>query len=438
MRQTGPNNRCFPTLSALFPVLFAGLFVSPGSGAGSAPGIRLDSPARSFQAGLWGMMDQDWDDWDDDWGDWKDGKRSSVFTRYNRVEGFTAGMRVSRDEGRARHPQRPFLYGHWGYAFAAGELQYQIGIEKGFFETYRFGFGGEYRRMIDTPDRWLMPETENSLAAFLLKEDFHDFYLSEGGSGYVVQNLTKAVTLHAAYHTEKFQAVEKNTNWSLFGGGKRFRENPAVGPGEMRGFSASLAVDTRNSKKVPTRGWYLQIEGERMGDDFGGDFTYDRVWGDLRRYQPLGFHDGIDIRLRAGTANGDPPWPKRFYLGGPGTLRGYRYKAFPDTWSRPGGNRMLLAQVEYRLGKQIFPDDFAFFFLEHFDIILFADAGWTDTVDSGLDLLDGFDDITYRDIRSDAGLALASHSGNFRIEIARRTDTGVKPFMFWVRLNRAF
>ncbi len=438
MQQPVLKQVIFLIVSALLLVLLMGLFLVTDSKAETATGLCKDAQGRAFQLKLFGRDSDDWDDWDNEWGDWSDKGRSSFFMRYNRVEGLTLGMKLNRDYWRRRHPQSPFLYGHWGYAFAAKEFQYQVGLEKGIFEEYRFGFGGEYHRMIDTPDRWIMPEAENSVAAFLLKEDFYDYYLSEGGTGYIVQNLTRAVTLTGTYRSEKIQSVEKNTNWSLFGGKKRFRLNPAVEEGELHSISGSLVLDTRNSKTHTTSGWYIQVEGEHTGDDLGGDFTYDCFWGDLRRYQRLGYNDGIDIRLRAGTANGILPWPKRYYLGGPSTLRGYRYKTFPDGWNQPGGNRMLLGQIEYRLGKQDLPDEFDFGVLEQFYIILFADAGWINSVDTGLDFLEGFDDLDYRDFKSDVGLALANRSGNFRIEIARRTDTGYKPFMFWLRLNRPF
>ncbi|NQT25818.1 BamA/TamA family outer membrane protein [candidate division KSB1 bacterium] len=383
--------------------------------------------------------DEEWDaDWDSDVDEWVDGDRTGLMIRYNRVEGLMAGMRIKKEYWRSRDSNRPFIYGHWGYAFAAKEFQYMAGLEKGLFDTYRFGFGGEYHRMIDTPDRWIIQDEENSLAAVVLKEDFQDFYLREGGSGYLMQNITEAVTMTAAYNVDQFKSVEKNTNWSIFGGKKQFRPNPIMDEGELYSLSAKLVLDTRNSKRKTKQGWYVQIEGEHAGNDLRGDFTFDRLLVDLRRFQPLGYQDGLDIRLRAGSAWGHLPWQRSYHLGGLSTLRAFQYKAFPGGPDQSGGNRMVLGQIEYRLSRQDLPDEIDLGILEHFYIILFADAGWVENVDENLDWTEGFEDLDYGDFKSDVGLALSNRGGNMRVEIARRTDTSVKPFMFWFRLNRPF
>lgn len=446
MQQTALKQVLFLIGSAFILVLLMGLFLFTNSNAEPASTVGIASPSPSLQLNLEGNDWDDWDDWDEDedwdenkdWEDWMSGDRSSVFARYNRVEGFTIGTRLKKEYWRSRRPSSPFIYGHWAYAFGAKEFQYRAGVEKGVFDDFRFAVGGEYHHMIDTEDKWIISESENSLAASMIKEDFHDFYQRDGGSGYIMQNLTDAITLTGTYSTDKWSSVKKHVNWSLFGGKKKFRENPAIDEGEARSVSASVLLDTRNSKKRTTRGWYVHVEGEHTGDDLGGDFTYDRVVADFRRFQPLGYYDGIDIRIRGGSSTGCLPWHKRYYLGGLSTLRGYRYKAFPAKWDQPGANRMLLAQIEYRLGKQDLPDEIDLGLLEQFYLILFADAGWLASVDKEMDLMEGFEDLEPGDFKSDVGIALANRSGNVRFEIARRTDTSYKPIMLWFRLNRPF
>jgi hypothetical protein len=434
--------------ATLILVLIMGVFlISSAHGAtlpsGSRAGFKsalMTSSSDDDWADDWDEeWDKDWgDDWDNDSNDWVDGERTGVMVRYNRVEGLMAGMRIKKEYWRSRETHRPFIYGHWGYAFAAKEFQYMAGLEKGLFDEFRFGFGGEYHRMIDTPDRWIIPDEENSLAAVLLKEDFQDFYLREGGSGYIIQNINGAATFTAAYNVDEFRSVEKNTNWSLFGGKKQFRQNPAMDEGELHSLSLNFELDTRNSKRKTRQGWLVQLEGEHAGDDLRGDFTFDRVLLDLRRYQPLGYNDGLDFRIRAGSSWGHLPWQRSYQLGGLSTLRAFRFKKFPDGPDQAGGNRMVLAQLEYRLGNQDLPDEFDLGILEHFYIVLFADAGWVAHVDENMDWTEGFEDLDYHDFKNDVGLALTNRGGNVRFEIARRTDTSVKPFMFWFRLNRPF
>jgi len=380
-----------------------------------------------------GLLYSDWD-WDEDWG----GSRYSSQFRYNRVEGVYLGVSLKRDHWLVRHPTMPFLYGSIGYGFAAKELQGQIGLEKGFFENFRMGFGAEFHRFIDTPDRWIISDSENSLAAFLLKEDFQDFYFREGASGYITQNFTRALTLEAAYHYEEYDSLSKNMNWSLFGKNKRFRENPPMSAGEIRSVSAKITVDSRNSRKKTTRGWYIQAEVEHAGNNLGGDFTFDRLLIDIRRYQNLGFGEGVDIRLRVGTSSGELPWQKSYHLGGLSTLRGFSYKAFPAGPMNSGGNRMVLAQLEYRIGSQDLPNELDLGILEHFNLILFTDVGWIGCTDHDEGLFKGFEELTWSSLKNDVGVAFANRGGNIRFEIIRRTDTSHKPFTFLFRLSRPF
>jgi len=376
---------------------------------------------------------QEWD-WEEDWGE----RRSTFDVRYNRVEGLYLGLRLKKDYWRFKRTSAPALYGKIGYSLKAKEVQGQIGLEKGFFNDYRLALGGEFHRIIDTPDRWIVSDWENTFAAFLMKEDFQDFYMCEGASGYISQNITCAVTLSAEYHYDKLDSLNKNTDWSLFGGKKRFRENPAMSVGEMHSLVARIIIDSRNSRKRTTRGWYIQLEGEHAGGGLDGDFEFDRLLIDMRRYQPLGFGEGLDFRIRMGTSRGSIPWHKSFHLGGLSTLRGFPYKAFPGGPMMYGGNRMLLAQIEYRMGSQDLPDELDWGILEHFNLIIFVDAGWVGYAGSGLAVFKGFKGLSWFSLKSDVGIALANRSGSIRVQIARRLDTGYKPYVLSFRLSRPF
>jgi len=426
MRSSNTRQLIFLVVFAVCIVLLLGIVMR--SNANAQTGLSLKN----------GISIDDWD-WDDDEDYWDSDDPTDWLVRYNRVEGLFAGYSVNKDYWREKYPQRAFIYGFGGYATAAKELEYQVGLEKGFLKKFRFGFGGEYHRMVDTPDRWIVPEFENSLAAFLLKEDFHDYYLREGGSFYITQRLTYSAELTFSYTYDILDSLKKNAHWALFGGDKEFRENPAMSAGEMNALNAELVVDTRISKYDNPQGWYFMVNGTKSGGDMGGDYNFDRLVMDVRRYQPLGYDQGLSMRVRTGTANGILPWQQQFYLGGISTLRGYRFKSLPGgSRLSPGGNRMFLAQVEFSLGESTFPDEMDLGFLDLFNIILFTDLGWVGTVDPDAGLFEGFDGMTWKTLKHDLGIALANMDGTVRLEIARRTDTGHKPFNILFRINKSF
>ncbi|MBN1783288.1 BamA/TamA family outer membrane protein [bacterium] len=415
--------------------MILGFLLVPKANAGTLPPENRCMMKGSLATFSWTNWESEWDeDWEDEW----DTDRSEPVFRYNRVEGLHLGMKLKRDYQKLNHPHQSFLFGSFGYSFAAKEFQYQAGLEKGVMNDFRLALGGEYHRLIDTPDRWIIGDIENSLAAVLLREDFQDFYIREGGSVYMEQHLTKHADVQLSYHYDQLDSIEKNTNWAVFGGKKKFRPNPKMNAGHLKSVQISVNMDTRNSKKHTTQGWWITVEGEHSLDDAESDFQFDRVLADIRRYQPLGYGEGLDFRIRAGSVTSLPPWQRTFHLGGLSTLRGFRYKAFPSGPMNPGGNRLLLGQVELRLGSETVSQamDLEIFDLNRF--VLFADAGWVGVVDPGMDLLEGFDGLGWKDFKSDVGIALTNNDGNVRFEIARRTDISRKPFTFLIRIKRDF
>ena len=76
-------------------------------------------------------------------------------------------------------------------------------------------------------------------------------------------------------------------------------------------------------------------------ESLGSDFDYVKVGGRIVSEQPLPV-GAIAAKLEGGVVSGDAiPLSELFRVGGPGTLRGYRYGSM-------NGDRMLVLNVEYR------------------------------------------------------------------------------------------
>lgn len=73
----------------------------------------------------------------------------------------------------------------------------------------------------------------------------------------------------------------------------------------------------------------------------GSDFDYNRYRLNLRRYQQINRYTTLILRGVFGNSDGYLPMYKRFYLGGLGTLRGYKHKELM-------GSRFWLLNGEYR------------------------------------------------------------------------------------------
>lgn len=415
----------FPTKKGLLIPVFSAIVLSF---ANSSLGQLLENGEDTSKSTLSSQsrLDERPRRWRWEEGYWEDSR--SYELRYNRVEGLFFGLRLPKDYRQGR--PGPALYGSVGYGFESKGWRFQLGLERSFFDEFRFLLGGEIHDLTDTEDHWIIPTDENSLAAFLFHEDFQDYFRRTGYSTYVSQNITDYLTLRAEYGQDEYKNMRRTANWSLFGNKKRFRDNPVIDEGKMKSIVGKIIVDSRDRTVAPHRGWYIQLMGEFAGRSLGGDFGFNRYIVDLRRYQPLGFHETLNFRIRIATADALLPDQKLFDLGGISTLRGYRFKEFT-------GDRALLANVEYHFRPT---KDWAWdlWFLDEFDLILFADTGVAWFATNSSDPIQSFQDITLSDLKTNIGIAFSDSDGKVRINFARRTDSSGAPLVVTFRINRPF
>lgn len=123
---------------------------------------------------------------------------------------------------------------------------------------------------------------------------------------------------------------------------------------------ASIAFDTRNNIQLPSRGQRTELSSELAGGPFGGDTDFYKFELRSAWYYPGFFENHIwEARGRAGVAEpfGDTkrvPLFDRFFLGGVGSLRGYRYRQVGPYRVGPlgdqepiGGHTYWFGSVEY-------------------------------------------------------------------------------------------
>ena len=94
----------------------------------------------------------------------------------------------------------------------------------------------------------------------------------------------------------------------------------------------SLAYDTRNSVQLPNKGQRTELVAQITGGPFGGNFSYYRLEAHTAHYF-RGLFPGHVIELGgvAGVVDAfgdtsDVPFFERYFLGGPNSLRGYKYR----------------------------------------------------------------------------------------------------------------
>jgi len=361
--------------------------------------------------------------------------------RFNRVEGHFFGLGSEKKyywDGSHRYT----AYGSVGWGAKSHRWRYNLGVARQFAlrnnnesggEILEFGVEGH--SLTDTKDDWIIGMNENTAAALLLHEDFRDYFGREGlgiHAGYYTQQDYVAAQLQVEYLIDQYSSLENRTEWSIFGGNKVFRPNPPIENGKMRSIVVTPGFSTVTKTGHGQEGWSLYGTAEYARTKFGGIFEFNQFMADIRRFQPLGWYDNLNVRVRVGTSEGHVPVQKAFEFGGLGTLDARRYKS--ET-----GNRMVLINAEYVFNGD-FLHDLDFWpsgIFQHINFIVLSDAGLMRTVSSQADWTRGFSKIRWSEFKHDIGFGLSNRNGSLRIGFVWRTDISAPARLFF-RFNRPF
>ena len=232
--------------------------------------------------------------------------------RYNRVEALSLGARGELDLGRLQ------LDGSARVAVSDAEPDLQAGLVH---ETSSSKFRlAAYHRLaaVDPTARSLA--IGNSLGALILGRDDGDYFRATGAELTIVPSLTLAQRFSIRLYTERQRPALKRTDVSFAHALNQqhvFRPNILAASANQLGaaliFRAQRGIDPEHTQ------WSTDVTID------GGTGTYDfgRASATLRLTTPLAGHLAGAVEIAGGTSAGHVPIQSDWYLGGPGTLRGY-------------------------------------------------------------------------------------------------------------------
>ena len=374
----------------------------------------------------------------------------STNTHFNRVEGFTPNLGLKyqpHPEAKTGFAAGLSLYGDFGYGFKNEKEKrprWNLGLQKDFATPNRLTFGLEYFNKVETNDRWIVSEFENSLAGIFQHEDFMDFYSRKGGRGFLDYGLAEVHTLRLEVSRHRYESLRRNANWSLFGGNKTYPLNPrphrgvvyGIGAGDELSVKLVSALDWRDNPVFPNVGWLIENTFERTGNDF----STNGVFLTVKRYQPTLDDQKLVGKFMFGSRTGSFAYQHLLALGGLTSLRGYNEKEFL-------GNRLLFANVNYVIGQRAFGGLLQKFplinklpFWQLISLGVFAETGYAwfaDPRDPDAGLFD-FGQFGFNDLRSDVGFSLLVTEGILRVDFAKRTDRGADDWRVTFRILDKF
>ncbi|MBN2226346.1 MAG: BamA/TamA family outer membrane protein [candidate division Zixibacteria bacterium] len=362
----------------------------------------------------------------DRWSNWyRRDSYISVIGRfyYNRVDGAAPYLGLGFIDEDSLLPSVEII---GGYAFASERWRYQLAVEQSFFRKRPLTIGANVYKQPSSSDDRLINEPENTAFALLATEDFKDYYDAEGVYGFIRWTPIVGNSYEVGIRAERQGWLDGHPGlWSLFGGSKRFSENfgylaeseqatakQQIDHQDLIALCGRITMKTDGAEELPEISyWEGSLDFEWAPVDWGEDFDYSRYVISATRYQRLNDLTGLLFRGVYGGSDGNLPYHKKYYLGGPGTLYGYLHKEY-------SGTEFWMADLEYRIG---FPNiDFTGW--------LFYEVG---------QIGDGAGTIGDAEIKHSLGIGL-SLGTDIRLNIAQRLDrAGASPRLY-VRLGRLF
>ena len=408
---------------------------------------------------------------------------------YNRVEGLPINI------GPALYQSTPwgsmrldaFAVVRTGSTFEAehGDVGHDIKTEIRFGRHggEGIGFGGRLFNTVDAVESWQLSDMETSLASFLFRRDYRDYFADHGASGFTRLYLSRNASVTGTFANERWESRDRLNPFTVFRGATSWRPNPAMDAGAMHVGNLTLRYDTRTDADEPRSGMYVVVDAERgtgrltavaptstarfahdccspspttygAGDAIG----YTRGFIDARSYNRLSPVGQISFRVVAGGwVSGDElPLQRRLSVEGPSLLPGYDFRNVNgnfDTGLCSAGiplgapaecDRIAVAQVEYRGNLHLdlgdWREDAGRYVGAHSDgsWVMFADAGrgWMVGQPSGTTTYPKDVLPSTSTFRTDLGLGL--DFGGLGLYAAKAVSAPTEAVNFFLRLHRRF
>jgi hypothetical protein len=232
--------------------------------------------------------------------------------RYNRIEGLSLGARGELDLGRVR------LDGTARIATTDGTPDLEGGIVR---ETgaLRLRLAGYYRVAAVDPNARSLG-IGNSLNALVLGRDDGDYFRGTGAELTIAPPITLSQRYTIRLYAEQQRFARKWTDFSIphaIHDEHVFRPNITADSADQ--FGASVTFRAQRGIDPERTQWTAEV----TLDGALGTYQFGRATSTLRVTAPLGRQMAGAVELAGGVSDGQVPVQTFWYLGGPGTMRGY-------------------------------------------------------------------------------------------------------------------
>ncbi len=281
--------------------------------------------------------------------------------RFNRVEGFYLGGKIHLDT------ITPYarVFGSLGYGFSDKQWKYSAGGVLYPSGSRMFGLGSEiFSRTSTIPKEQYFGSFAVAVGALFDKKDYLDYFLADGWRGFFEVNIhggprfrRSTTRIELGYIDEKHTSMEKNTDFSVFFRSRKYKANPVIPEGRLRGLTLLAERKPSSDFLLLPADLKWKVSLEHTSPSFtGSDYDYTRLFATLQgrfatMYGRHALSPVLTYLIAGGTSSGDVPIQRFFELDSDlsglakvGTLRGMQTKEF-------GGDHFVQLSLEHNFRR---------------------------------------------------------------------------------------
>ncbi len=235
--------------------------------------------------------------------------------RFTRVEGFYLG---AQEEFRSIVPQTVVGAGA-GYGFSDRRAQYEFSLSVRPVSKGPWTVGaGAYRRADHSPDGGYYGDLVNSVAALFDKNDYRDYYRTEGYTAWAEYTAGRRFRSRVAFVSQDERSMPVSTNYSFSSADRAFRENPPIDEGRRRSIGADVRFGLEREALDLVTNNNVELAAEHSSPSFlRSSYDYTRLSATLTYTVPIFGRDllfpaSLRMRVFAGKGFGDLPAQRSF------------------------------------------------------------------------------------------------------------------------------
>lgn len=316
---------------------------------------------------------------------------------FNRVEGHAVDFGLFLD-GLFEQRLNSSLKMSYGFADRKNKYEFHSEYLLGNYRTFKIEFNTFQKLSTLFSEENSYSELTTTLFALLSKEDFNDYYYSNGIHFKIGGEIFPVLSLHTGFINRIDKSASINTNFSFFAKNRDYRINPQIYESKLNIFSIGFTLDFRDyiedglfRRRVGTFGDQITIEGNLINSNkgiFKSDLDFTTFTLQIKG-QINTFHSTmLNFKFYSFYNNGKLPYQMLFPIPGNVNLTARNFTFRTLEFNEYLADRVATASLEYKFGSELFRLlGISFLVKRDMHLSFFINAAYSDLSNSSKEIL---------------------------------------------------